>query len=163
MRLVFHVWVDSALGVLCWRWPRLATLPTLSGHQGMEGSRFERLGVSRFGCCHQPWRGTRSLGLKTPSGYRPFGVTYSIQHSGGGGGGGSVLSGQGGGEGVSRHEPGVLQDSVALSDATSRSGVTHLEFSVLHRFVDAAPDDAGLSGAASISKRGGGIHGHQVQ
>ena len=51
------------------------------------------------------------------------------------GGAGSVLSGRGGG-GVSHHEPGVLQDSVAVSDATSCSGVTHLEFSVLHQFVD---------------------------
>ena len=60
---------------------------------------------------------------------------------------------------MSRHEPGVLQ----LSEAMSRSGVTHLESSVLHRFVVAVPDDAGLSGAAPISKGGGGIHGHQIQ
>ena len=62
-----------------------------------------------------------------------------------------------GGEGIVRHEPGVSQDSVALSasDAVSRSGVTHLEFSVLHRFVDVVSEDAGLSGAASILKGGG--------
>ena len=45
--------------------------------------------------------------------------------------------------------------ALSASDATSRSGVTHLEFSVLHRYVDAVPDDAGLSGAASISNGGG--------
>ena len=69
-----------------------------------------------------------------------------------------------GGEGVACHEPSVLQDSVGLSssDATSRSGVTHMEFSVLHRFVDTVSDDAGLSGAASMPK-GGGVHGHKVQ
>ena len=120
----------------------------------MEGSRFEWLEVSRFGCCHQPWRVTRSLGLKNPSGYRLFGVsrrTYNIQHSVWGVKCAQWLRG----EGVSRHEPGVLQDSVALSDATSRSGVTHLESSVLHCFVVAVPGDAGLSGAAPILKGGG--------
>ena len=52
---------------------------------------------------------------------------------------------------------------MALSDATSRSGITHLESSVLHWFVVAVPDDAGLSGAAPILKGGGGIHGYQIQ
>ena len=51
---------------------------------------------------------------------------------------------------------------MALSDATSRCGVTHLEFLVLHWFVVAVLDDAGLSGAAPILK-GGGVHGHQIQ
>ena len=50
-------------------------------------------------------------------------------------GGGGVVYPVVGGEGIAGHEPSVLQDSVALlaSDITSRSGVTHLEFSVLHR------------------------------
>ena len=76
-----------------------------------------------------------------------------------------MLDGRGGG-GNTRHEPGVLHDSMALSDATSRCGVTHLEFSVLHRFVQNVPDDAGRSGAASKSNGvggGGGIDGHPVQ
>ena len=123
----------------------------------MEGSRFEWLEVSRFGCCHQPWRVTRSLGLKNPRGYWLFGVsrrTYNIQHSVWGGGGVKCAQWSRG-EGVSRHEPGVLQDSVGLSDAVSRSGVTHLESSVLHWFVVAVPDYAGLSGAAPILKGGG--------
>ena len=87
MRIQFSVWIDCRRA--CWRWPHLATLPTRSGHQGMEGSRCERLGVSQFGCCHQPWRVTGSLGLKNPSGYWLYGVscrTYNMQHSGGGGG-----------------------------------------------------------------------------
>ena len=51
-------------------------------------------------------------------------------------GGGGVVYLVVGGEGIVRHEPGVLQDLVALStsDATSHSSVTHLEFSVPHRF-----------------------------
>ena len=78
-------------------------------------------------------------------------------------GGRGVLRPVVGGMGIACHEPGVLQDSVALSasDATSCSGVTHLEFSVLHRFFDAVSDDAGLSSASSIPKAGG-IHGHKV-
>ena len=46
---------------------------------GQEGSRCEKISVSRFNCCHQPWQGYRSLVLKNPSGYR------SVQCCGGGG------------------------------------------------------------------------------
>ena len=42
---------------------------TLSCHQGMEGSRVEMSGVSRSGCCRQPWRVCPSLGLENSSGY----------------------------------------------------------------------------------------------
>ena len=53
---------------------------------GMEGSRCERLSVSQFGCCHQPYQGMRSLGLKNPTRYTCFGVNRDMQHSRGGGG-----------------------------------------------------------------------------
>ena len=55
-------------------------------------------------------------------------------------------------------ELGVLQDRVSSSsvDADRRSGVMHLEFSVLHCYVDAVSEDAGLSGAVLRAKGGGG-------
>ena len=48
----------------------------------------------------------------------------------------------------------MLQDWVSSSpsDAAPWSGVTHLEFSVLHRSVDAVSDDAGLSGVTPSEK-----------
>ena len=57
----------------------------------------------------------------------------------------------------------VLQDRVSLSpsDVSCSSGVSHLEFSMLHRRVEAVSVDARLSGITPCGR--GGVHGHQVQ
>ena len=41
-------------------------------------------------------------------------------------------------------------------DAERRSGVAHLEFSVLHRYVDAVSEDVGLSDVVPRARGGGG-------
>ena len=140
--------------------------------RGMVGSRCEWSSVNPFGCCHQPWRRCRSLRLKNPSGYWRMMLADDTQHAGSwerlGGGGGCVAvvvagpvtaAGYGllaqGSNTLSGGAESPLQESVVQFDreasspsgGSPRSGVTHREFSVLHRTVVAMSVDAGLSGA----------------
>ena len=65
--VVFHVWV-AFISWLC----LLALAPlghtplALWSPRIMEGSRCERSGVSRFGCCHQPWQVMAVLRAEKP-------------------------------------------------------------------------------------------------
>ena len=53
----YHVWTTCASVVLAG-----AVHTPYAQRVSMVGSRCERSSVSCFGCCHQPWRGCRSLG-----------------------------------------------------------------------------------------------------
>ena len=67
---------------------------------------------------------------------------------------GSISWGGAQGVGFVLSEPGVLQDRVSSSpvDTNRRSGVAHLEFFVLHWYVDAVSEDAGLSSVVPRAK-----------
>ena len=66
VHVVFHVWVLRYHGCACMCWPLLATHPWLRVPGVMEGSRCEKSEVSRFGCCHQPWRVLAVLRAEKP-------------------------------------------------------------------------------------------------
>ena len=162
---VFHVWGRLYFGVLAcahFSWPHALCSEVT---RGMEGSRCERLiSVNRFGCCHQPGQGIRSLGLKTASGYKRFGVNKDMQHA---------TTGRGRGVGGSSpiREWGLL----SMSPRCCMTGCRHhhlmpLPLLVLHTWSSQYciekstpyPSTPGCLASLCVNM-GGRLHGHHVQ
>ena len=78
---LFHIWVLRLPQLCLLALAPLGHTPLALWSPGvMEGSRCERSGVSRFGCCHQPWQGMVVLRAEKPQ--LELAGTYNIQFGG---------------------------------------------------------------------------------